>query len=365
MKWVRTITNSTIFRVFLVTGIFIATTIIIGLYADRQIVDRRDSVSDTRALGSNTLDVERSVMRYDTNHYRLIVDTGYTSEETAFFPLFPLLVRGVHSLGISISHSLLAISWIFTFASAGVMYLWAKKELSIKKSTVSPWFILLIIAVFPTSLYLTIGYSESLFIFLTTSALYAYRCQRYWLAGLFAALSTATRVQGSVLMLFFLVDYLLDRKWNNWKKLIPFIIAPIGIGAYMLFLWQQFGNPLEFIAAQSHWGRFSGSPLENLLSSMTPPYIWYIPVLALMLFTVHKYLGKPWLVYTICFILLPLSSGRLDSLNRYMLAAPPLFLALAIWLESKPKFVTNVYFATSIFLLAWNIIFFFNDYWVA
>ena len=41
-----------------------------------------------------------------------------------------------------------------------------------------------------------------------------------------------------------------------------------------------------------------------------------------MLYAVYRYLGRAWLGYALVFISLPIASGRFDSLNRYMLAAP-------------------------------------------
>lgn len=345
---------------------FILTFIGIGLYADATLLDsttNKEAPAFGRGIPAEPIN---SLLRYDSNHYRAIATNGYTAMETAFFPLFPLLIKGVsYVTGISISLSLFAVSFSFLIASVIVLAYWLQFELKLRKSKLSPWAVIGLIALFPTSFYMALGYSESLFVFVTISALFAYRKGNYWLAALAVVFATATRAQGGALAIFFLLDYLFARKWVDWKKLIPVVAAPLGLIAYMVYLWAMFGNPFEFIAAQQNWGRLNGNIIENLISSFRPPYLWYLPVLSAMLWTVWKYLGKTWFIYCLIFILIPLSSGRLDSLNRYMIALPPLFLALSLYFESKPAFLKTFYIVTSVFLLAWNILLFTNNYWVA
>jgi len=346
--------------------IFIISIIVVGIYADANLYNFTPDKS-SQVFGRGMPDDPLSTfIRYDSFHYKNIATDGYTPGDAAFFPLYPLLVKGIsYTTGISVSVSLFVVSAIFLIAATIVLLYWLRFELRLRKSQLSPWSIVGLLALFPTSFYVALGYSESLFIFLSVAALFAYRRGNYWIAAVTIALATATRVQGGALAIFFLVDYLSSRKWRDWKKLLPVIAAPIGIALYMTYLWMTFGNAFEFIAAQQNWGRLSGNIFENLATSFRPPYMWYLPVLAVMLWSVWKYLGKTWFIYCLVFILIPLSSGRLDSLNRYMIALPPLFLALSLYLETKPPYIRLSYIVTSVFLLAWNILLFTNDYWVA
>lgn len=345
---------------------FILTFIGIGLYADASLFNFTTDTTAPAFGRQIPTDPVSTFLRYDSNHFRTIATNGYTPMESAFFPLYPLLVKGIsYATGISISLSLFIISFGFLIASAIVLSYWLRFELKLRKSKISPWAVIGLIAIFPTSFYMILGYSESLFVFITIASLFAYRKGNYWLAAIGMAFATATRVQGGALAIFFLLDYLFNRKWSDWKKLVPVIAAPLGLIAYMIYLGLTFGNPFEFIAAQQNWGRLDGNIIENLISSFRPPYLWYLPVLGVTLWAVWKYLGKTWFIYCLIFILIPISSGRLDSLNRYILALPPLFLALALYFESKPASLRTLYIATSAFLLAWNILLFMNDYWVA
>lgn len=363
--FLQTTTLRQLLYVSIGTALFIIATVTIALYSDRQIVDYRTDVTSGKPLGINAVSMPGALIRYDVNHYRNIATSGYTPNNAAFFPLYPLIVSGVSALDIPVNYAMLLVSWIFCILGAVVTFLWIRFEISVRKLKLSPYAVLALMAIFPTSLYLTIGYSESLFIFLTVGSLYAYRTNRFMLSAVFIALATATRVQGGALAIFYLIDFIARRPHYEWKRLIPIVAAPIGLTCYMLFLWKTFGNPFQFIQAQHDWGRLSGNIFANLFSSFTPPYLWFIPVIGIMLYAVYKYFGKAWLAYAAIFIAIPLVSGRLDSLNRYILSLPVLFLALSVWLARRPSWQQAAFIATSAFLLAWDIVFFFNDYWVA
>lgn len=353
-------------KIILASLLFIIIIVVVGIYANKSIYDYTLNPASPHTGFGSTGFLE-TFQRYDVNKYDIIASHGYSTDiiNTAFFPLYPLIVKGASVVTrIPISYMLFVTSWIFMILSAIVLFFWVRFELKQRKSNLSPWIILGIMAIFPTSFYLVIGYNESLFLFLTLSAIFAYRKQNYWLAAVFAALGTATRVQGCAIVVFFIADYVLSKDWKKWKKLIPVIIAPVGILAYMLYLWRTFGNPFQFIVAQAGWGRLTGNIVKNLVTSFTPTYLWFIPILVLGLWAVYRYLGKSWFMYSLVFILLPISSGRLDSLNRYMIAMPVMFLALGLYLETKSPSIKAVYVITSAFLLCWNILLFMNGYWV-
>lgn len=353
-------------KVLLGAFLFLVLVLGIGTYANATLYDFN---IDPTALGTgrSNLSIVSSFFRYDTAEYKNIIQNGYSVVTVAFFPLFPLTANLVMKLtSIDATWAILVTSWMFFFLAAVVVFYWIRFELKERRSQMSPWAVVGLIALFPTAFYFISGYSESLFVFLTVGSLFAYRKQHYVLAAVLGALSAATRVQGAAVAVFFLCDYLFSKDWSKWKKLIPVIVAPLGVLAYMLYLHYSFGNPFEFIIAQQqYWGRLHGNVITNLISSFRPVYVWFLPVLVIGLWATYKFLGKSWFFYSLIFILIPLASGRLDSLSRYMLTLIPLFLALALWLESKPKLVTTFYIISSAFLLAWSILLFTNNYWVA
>jgi hypothetical protein len=312
--------------------------------------------------------VVATLAQYDAQHYLHIARAGYEFVRlTAFLPLYPLMIHVVAALTrLSYEWSALLISWLALGGAALVIYNWAKFELrNYKVSPWAPWLLLGLLAVFPTSFYFVLPYTESLFVLLSVAALWMYRRDNYWIAAICTALATATRYQGAVLCLFFLADFVLAKQ-KNWRKLIPIVLGGAGLAAYMVYLWVHFGSPLEFLQAEKDWQRLSGNVIVSLARSFTPLYLWFLGVLGVGLWGVWKYLGRAYFIYSLVFILLPLSSGRFDSINRYMLGLLPMFLAFAIMAEHKPPAVLKLfYICSSVFLLAWSILLFANGYWVA
>ena len=98
------------------------------------------------------------------------------------------------------------------------------------------------LALFPTSFYFSVVYTEGLFLLLTVSAFYC--AQRgWWLpASLLGALSAATRFVGALLIIPLAYEWF-QQKPRNWKYGLTLLIIPCGLLAYMLYLQLNNGSP--------------------------------------------------------------------------------------------------------------------------
>lgn len=353
-------------QVLLISLVFAGGIFLLGVVADQAVNDRVANASE-RTVPHTIEEFRATFMRYDTLHYRSIAESGYQSTaDTAFFPLYPSLVRGMSALtSIAISNALFVVSIISFLAAMIVTAYWLRYELRQRKVRLSPLYVIGGMLIFPTSFYLVLGYTESLFVLLTVGALYTYRTKHYYWSMSLMALAAVCRVQGVVIAVFFLADYFLAKKWSDWRKLLPVIGALIGIAGYMIWLAIHFGSALSFVTAQQSWGRLNGNIISGLISSFTPSYIWYLPVLALGLVAIYRQLGIAWLVAAGAYFLLPLASGNLDSLNRFMIGFAPLFLALAVtFAKRKNQYLKLAYIVSAAMLLAFNITLFCNGYFV-
>ncbi|CAN5154912.1 hypothetical protein BH09PAT3_BH09PAT3_5540 [soil metagenome] len=355
----------------LVIATIVAIVLFVGasLYANVLIYDYiTGATGAATGLGTNQ-NVIDTLVRYDSNHYIAIARDGYaTPVSAAFLPLYPLLIRFVHSLTqLSYGWSALLVSWVALCAAVVVLYRWLKFELGKIGSKVSPWLAIGLLAVFPTSLYFALAYTESLFLLVNLGALLAFRKERYWLAAVLAGLAAVTRYQGLVLPLFFVGDFLLRKSSGyQYKKLLPVLGTIVGFSCYMIFLQRHYGNPLEFITAEQNWGRLHGNFISTIITTMRPDYLWFFVVLAVGLWGVWRHLGVVYAVYSAVFIFQPISSGSLDSINRYIVSLMPLFLVLAIIVAPKARqWLKTSYIVSATVLLAWSIALFANGYWVA
>ena len=142
--------------------------------------------------------------RWDTWYYLRIAAAGYQraaagdQNEGAFFPLFPMLVRGVAVLTrLPLYLAGLLVAWTcFALAVRAVHGLFADVagEERATRATAA-------LLVFPGSLFLTAVYTESLFLLLSATAVRAARWRAFGLAGLAAALAAGTRPNGVLVLL--------------------------------------------------------------------------------------------------------------------------------------------------------------------
>ncbi|MCL6107188.1 MAG: glycosyltransferase family 39 protein [Actinobacteria bacterium] len=315
--------------------------------------------------------------RWDSVWYLEIAHHGYsaTNGSAAFFPLYPLLIAVfkpafggngvVAGILISLASCLVAFYLLFRLVEidfgAGV----ARRAV-------------LYLAVFPTSFYFQAIYSESLFLALTIGCIYLARRRQYLFAGALGLLATLTRSAGLVLILPLALMYMHDRGWN-WRRIkgnwIFIMLVPLGLGIWMLYLYVKFGDPWLFSEAQSNWlrqvnalgpigGLWNGidaafQGIKTILSSSDinyspidlDPRLWpannvmnlafTLPFLGLAVAAFRR-LSPAYAAYGLASLLLPLSLPSafvpLLSMPRFVLAAFPLFILLALWGEEKPWF---------------------------
>ncbi len=148
--------------------------------------------------------LESSARRWDAGWFLSIAESGYDRPEpsaTAFFPLYPLSIRIVGDVvgsfplaGIIIS---LAAFWLALYLLHQLTALEAGNAAA--QRTVS------LLAFFPTAFYFSAIYSESLFLALSVGCLYCARLDRWGWATVLAALATATRSAGVLLVVPLLI----------------------------------------------------------------------------------------------------------------------------------------------------------------
>src|SRR6266478_1515938 len=220
-------------------------------------------------VGVNTLAFFTSWNRWDAANYVRIAQFGYQRVyDTAFFPLFPLLISAIdHLLG---SWSYLLVGTLLSNAALlGSLFVIYQLAVESQGEQVAGR-TLLYLCIFPTAFFFFAAYNESLFLLLTSGAFLAMRRQRWWLAGILGMLAGVTRPAG----LFLGVIYL----WELWAshesitavrqkivlRLLPILLIPIGLIVYCLYCWHIYGNPIAFVTVQSHWGRQLAWPWQGI-----------------------------------------------------------------------------------------------------
>lgn len=298
--------------------------------------------------------------QWDTVWYVIVADSGYTYDEraTAFFPLYPMLVRGVGTvLPVGTLEAALIVSLLACLAALVLVHRYATDLLGPAAGRRATFYLL----AFPTGFFLAAAYNESLFIALAVASLYAMRTGQWWWAGAFAGLASATRLAGVLLAVAFAYEYLRQRGFSPRRiraDVAAIALVPSGLGAYALYCSRAFGDPLRFLEAQRSWGRdgyqWPWTTVRQVvdLIEQYPPLMWpdtvrniinLASVLGVLALLVLALVG-PWRigrdqVYVVLFagilIMLPVVSPiqaywwPLSSSWRFVLECLPVFLVLA------------------------------------
>ena len=191
--------------------------------------------------------------RWDSGWYLDIAKHGYADpgHSTAFFPLYPLLVRGVGWLFLG--HDVLAGFLVSAAASAVAFVLLWRLALELTASETANRTVLYL-ALFPTTLFLVAVYSESLYLALSVAAFLLARRSRWAWAGALAGLATLARVSGVMLLPALVI--LAWRAPNRGGALLRLALALPVMALWPLFLGLKYHRPFVFLTAQrSGWDR--------------------------------------------------------------------------------------------------------------
>lgn len=218
---------------------------------------------------------------WDAQRFIDVAQYGYRSiYDTPFFPLFPLLIRGIALLFGNQGQPAIGmvLSNLALLGSLFVLYQLATDALGERVGRRA----LLYLCIFPTAFFFFAAYNEALFLLLTASTFLALRHKKWWLAGLLGLLAALTRSAGFLLILPYLYEVWASREIPLSReertgffqqavallpKAVPVILIALGTLSYCLFCWRAFGNPLVFAAVQSHWGRVTAWPWMGIVFS--------------------------------------------------------------------------------------------------
>lgn len=200
--------------------------------------------------------------RWDTTWYVIIAQAGYRYDPrgAAFFPLYPLMVRGVDKVVPGDAFiAALTLSILTCYAALVVIHRLAAEILGDEAARRTVFYLL----AFPTGFFLIAAYNESLFLALAVGSLYCMRRRIWWLAALLAGVASGTRLAGILLCVVFVYEYLRQCGFAPRRirlDLLWVALTPTGLAAYAWYCWRTFGDPLYFEKAQGVWSRAGFSP---------------------------------------------------------------------------------------------------------
>jgi Mannosyltransferase (PIG-V) len=237
--------------------------------------------------------------RWDSVWYLAIAQGGYGHQKsrTAFFPLYPMMLRG---LGLVIGSDLIAgvvISLVCFGIALTLLYELVCLELDHEHARVT----VMLIAFCPMAYFFSAVYSESLYLALSVGCILSARRGRWATAGLLGGFAAASRNSGIMLFVPVVLLYLYgprddalrrenrpqgDYSQGNLRRgrlevvgrtcrrglpryritpqLLWALLIPIGLGLYVAWLAWKTGDGLAPFRAQQVWFRSFAGPFGGV-----------------------------------------------------------------------------------------------------
>ena len=306
---------------------------------------------------------------FDGLHYIKIALEGYERNATAFLPVFPLLMR-FGTLLTGLSPIIVGMSISITALFITLMLLPRYLKLLDFDSQQIYW-TLLFFLFFPTSFFLQGVYTEGVFIVLLVATLYASKKKNYALATLFGYFMGLSRITGFFLASLLFLEIIEQVKFTRdipryiqsiIKSLsVPKVLATIapllGFGTFMAYLWLTTGDPLRLAHSQvdfnqnrstsfvfplqvvwrylkifytADWNfQYFIATVEFVLTSMVVLILSYDAWQIYKKRYTHLFTRAGLTIFAWMSILLPISTGTLLSMPRFILPLLTVFIILA------------------------------------
>jgi hypothetical protein len=314
--------------------------------------------------------------RWDAVHYLTIATQGYSGTNMAFFPLYPILIWMFG--GLLANHLIAGILISNACFFFGLLFLYKLLEHEYDRTVARR--AIFYVSIFPTAIYFSAVYTESLFFMLTVASFYYMRSQRWLMAGAIGFLAALTRAEGVLLVIPFAIEWFSRFRTDaarGYRDALAGLLIPLGLACYMAYLWVLRADPLYFSHVQKYWGRHLSAPwvsiansIHKILHPVNPQAsanqtleLAFTALLLLVLLAGWRRLRLSYIAYMGLSILVPLSTSSLMSMPRFGLVLFPMFAILARWGE-KP-WANTLIVAFSLPLLGLFTVLFADWYWVA
>lgn len=327
--------------------------------------------------------------RWDARFYLSIIEQGYIAgadlanqySNVAFYPLYPFLVKSIGWLGIHLpTAGYLAIGLLLSnlcfLGAMALLYRLAVEHCGLSEKAARR--AILLLTVFPGGLFFSAFYTESLYLFLSLLGFWAAQEKRWWLVGVAGALVTLTRIQGLLVVGILGLMYLQSTGWRLKAlraDILWFGLAPLAAAAHMFGLYRITGLALAPFQAQAAWGRGKYGFFEGLGLQLEAPVldVYKIDALLLLFFlgcgiylllSRRSKIGWALGLYAVLMCVIPVSTGLLISVSRFLAVVFPVFLLLGEALAERDELfglcAALLFTLQVIYFAGWT-----NYYWIA
>lgn len=310
--------------------------------------------------------IEEVFTRWDGRWYRIIAESGYQSDlpltisyvpsdggaTVAFFPLYPYLARWFdYVVPGGIVQALLGVNIVVSIIAVVLVGVLARDVFDVETAERA----MVLFCLFPGAAVMSWSYSEPTLVACAAACLLFLMRDKWLLAGVFAALGTATRPNGLALVAACVIAAAIAiYRRRQWKSIIAVVLSPLGGLSYYLYLRVHTGEPNAWSRAQKDawneswsWGatavRYVWRFFENPLATGYGP-LYMHTTMAVVLFgvgvfcSVRKRLPWPMLAYVAVVGGLMMGPSIVSARPRFVWTAFPLAIGVAAWWPRKHRF---------------------------
>jgi hypothetical protein len=322
--------------------------------------------------------VGQGLLAWDAAFYADIAHGGYDAvprQGLRFFPLVPLLARGVAGLpGVDTDLGLLIVANLSALVLGFLLYVLAQRDTGdrdVARRTV--W----LAALAPPAFVLVMGYAEATLMVLTVAAALMLRTKRWWWATVFGYFAGLTRPVGAFLVVFALVEVAMQWKTIAGRAraaaVAAVVAAPVGLATYLLWVRARTHDGLFYalrIHENPHLRGKSVNPFTNLADTTRELFsgdrfgsglhaVTAAVLIVLLVVLVRRF---PWsyTAYAFATLVLALTASNLDSLERYAFSTFPFLLAAASVI--RPRWEPYVWVGCGAGLVALSVLAFTGAY---
>jgi hypothetical protein len=288
---------------------------------------------------------------WDSQHFLYLSLEGYQRRPpreapfNAFYPLWPALIR-LCSGSTPQSH-LIAALVLSNLLSLAALFLFHQLVLT-RHGPAAAHAALLLLLSFPSAFYLSLPYSESLFLLLAVLLFLFLDAGHARGVALAAFLAALTRAPGLFLALP-IAAHLIWTRERRPSRLLLCCAPMLGFLCYLAVMQVATGDALTGFKVYGYYAVDRVRDWESLLRALSPPSGLAIHgfgdsaldralfVLLLAALPLIARLGPAYLVYALAVGVMPAPANSFTSFNRYLLVVFPLFVALGVFFESERR----------------------------
>lgn len=320
--------------------------------------------------------IQRLTTPGDATRYLDIAQNGYVTEgenaiNLVFYPLYPLLIRLFGFVTGDLAVAGVIVSQCCYAGASVVLY----QLILLDGSRQNAWDGVLLLSLYPFSMFVMGVFSEGLFLLLTLLCLYLLRKQQFLPAGAVGFLAALTRSQGMLLIFPAVYEWItlgLGKKKRPFRPSdLSLLLIPAGFGAYLGINYFLHGNCLKFLEfeAAAPWYQSTKWVGENLAVqyelahqySYLALIIYWAQIALFFLGIGVLFLGfrrkihVSFLLYGGVYLGFSYLSGWMISGGRYMLCCVPLYLILCR--EDRPMVRRLLLFVSAMLFFAYSLFF--------